>query len=121
MAVPDAGHAERLGHNIRVELRVGARPRHGPYIDEQIDPGLAQQRDQLLGRARRMAYREDGHLSLRAKRSNPLPIWLSPMGIASSLRSSQWRAALIHVLAAIDRQRRAGDEIGVVGDQEQHG
>ena len=26
----------------------------------------------------------------------------------------------IHMLAAIDRQRRAGDEIGLVGDQKQH-
>src|SRR5258708_39603360 len=29
--------------------------------------------------------------------------------------------ASIHVLAAIDRQRRAGDEVGLVGDQEQNG
>jgi hypothetical protein len=28
-------------------------------------------------------------LSLRAKRSNPLPMCVDPMGIASSLRSSQ--------------------------------
>jgi len=78
VTITDAGRCERLRQRVGVELRVGARARHRTHIDEQIDPRLSQQVDKLGGRSRRMADREDGHLSLRAQRSNLVPIALRP-------------------------------------------
>ncbi len=57
--IADAGRGERLRQRIRIELRVGTRARHRTHIDQQIDPGLAQQRDELGDAPGRMPDREN--------------------------------------------------------------
>src|SRR6185437_15682580 len=43
-----------------------------------------------------------------------------PTAKTARLRSERGRPRSIHMLAAVDRQRRAGDEAGLVGDEEEH-
>src|SRR5476651_2134927 len=55
-------------------------------------------------------------VSTTALARGAMSLYSTSLAMAASLSMRP----LVHVLAAVDRQGRAGDEAGVVGDQEQH-
>ena len=59
MPIADLEFRQRGGKNVTIELRVGARARHGPHVDDEPDLRLPQQRRKRLGRARGMADGEE--------------------------------------------------------------
>ena len=61
MPIVDAFLLERGTERLRVELRIGARARETPDIGDEIGAALAQELDELAGRARGMADRMDDH------------------------------------------------------------
>jgi hypothetical protein len=48
LPVRDSGRLDRCGEGVPVELRVATRARVAADVDERLDAGLAQQRDELL-------------------------------------------------------------------------
>jgi hypothetical protein len=51
---------QRFGEALPIELRVGARPRHRPYVDNEVDAGLPQEIGKFDDRPGRVAYGEKG-------------------------------------------------------------
>lgn len=76
MLVTDPPSCQRLGEAFAVELRIGARSRHRPYIDNKPDTVLLKQLDEFDDRPRRMTYGEkdarDGSLWNGGTRSRPI-------------------------------------------------
>jgi hypothetical protein len=62
--VSDPVRCERLGQGILSELRVLARARRGPHVDEPADVGGLQQGAQFLGGPRAVADGVDGRRGL---------------------------------------------------------
>ena len=60
MLVTDLKGRQRQGERFLIELRVGARAGHRPYVDHQSDARLAQEIDKFDDRPGRVAYREKG-------------------------------------------------------------
>lgn len=56
MLVADLARLQRSGKCFQIKLRVGARPRYRPYVDNVVDAGLPQQIDKFGDRPGRMAY-----------------------------------------------------------------
>src|SRR5271154_5689977 len=57
MLVGNAVGGERSGEDVAVELRIEARARNGPHIDDQLDLGGGQERRELFDRPGRMSDR----------------------------------------------------------------
>jgi hypothetical protein len=57
--ITNAGRGERVRQRIDIELWIGTRARDRPHINQQIDRGLLQQRDELGQRAGRMTDGKD--------------------------------------------------------------
>ena len=70
------GFAQRLGQRIPIELRIVAGSRNGTDIDEQADLMGAQQADEFIDRARRMAESPD------CRSSRHRSVWHGEQGIA---------------------------------------
>jgi hypothetical protein len=47
MFIADLPRDQRSGEAIAIELGIGARPRHRPHVDDEIDTGFPEQIDQL--------------------------------------------------------------------------
>ena len=60
MLVADLPRRQRFGEALLIELRVGARPRHRPHVDNEVDAGLPQEIDKFDDRPGRVAYGEKG-------------------------------------------------------------
>jgi hypothetical protein len=60
MLIADLPRRQRFGEALLIELRVGARPRYRPYVDNQVDAGLPQEIDKFDDRPGRVAYGEKG-------------------------------------------------------------
>lgn len=60
MLVTDLPRCERFGEALLIELRIGARPGHRPYVDNEADTGLPQEIDKFDDRPGRVAYGEKG-------------------------------------------------------------
>ena len=60
MLIPDLPRRECFGEALLIELRVGARPGHRPYVDNQADTGFLQEVDKFDDRPGRVAYGEKG-------------------------------------------------------------
>ena len=60
MLVADLPRRQRFREALLIELRIGARPRHRPYVDNEIDAGLPQEIDKFDDRPGRVAYGEKG-------------------------------------------------------------
>ena len=60
MLVADLPRLQRSRECFLIELRVGARPRHRPYVDNAVDAGLPQEIDKFDDRPGRVAYGEKG-------------------------------------------------------------
>jgi len=60
MLVADLPRRQRFGQALLVELRVGARPRHRPYVDNEVDAGVLQETGKFDDRPGRVAYGEKG-------------------------------------------------------------
>ena len=60
MLVADLPRRQRFGKALLIELRVGARPRHRPYVDNEADARLSQEIDKFDDRPGRVAYGEKG-------------------------------------------------------------
>jgi hypothetical protein len=60
MLVADLPRLQRFRKALLIELRVGARPRHRPYVDNDDDAGLPQEIDKFGDRPGRVAYGEKG-------------------------------------------------------------
>jgi hypothetical protein len=58
MLVADLPWRQRFGEALLIELRVGARPRHRPYVDNEVDTGLLQEIGKFDDRPGRVAYGE---------------------------------------------------------------
>ena len=56
MLIADLPRCQRFGEALLIELRVGARPRYRPYVDNEVDAGLPQQIDKFDDRPGRVAY-----------------------------------------------------------------
>lgn len=56
MLVAYLPRCQRFGELLLIELRVGARPRHRPYVDNEVDTGLLQEIDEFGDRPGRVAY-----------------------------------------------------------------
>jgi hypothetical protein len=56
--ISDPGRAQRRRQCIACELRIGARLRHGAYIDERLHTVRLQHLDELLDRPRGMSDSE---------------------------------------------------------------
>jgi hypothetical protein len=60
MLVADLPRRQRFGEALPVELRVSARPRHRPYVDNEVDAGVLQETGKFDDRPGRVAYGEKG-------------------------------------------------------------
>src|SRR5260370_11608538 len=60
MLVADLPWRQRFREALLIELRVGARPRHRPYVDDEVDAGLLQEIGKFGDRPGRVAYGEKG-------------------------------------------------------------
>ena len=60
MLVPDLESGQRSRERFLIELRIGARPGHRPYVDNEADTGLPQEIDKFDDRPGRVAYGEKG-------------------------------------------------------------
>ena len=60
MVVADLPRRQRFGEALQIELRVGARPRYRPYVDNEVDAGVPQEIDKFDDRPGRVAYGEKG-------------------------------------------------------------
>lgn len=60
MLVADLPRRQRFGKAFAIELRIGARSRYRPYVDNQVDAGPPKQIDEFDDRPGRMAYGEKG-------------------------------------------------------------
>ena len=58
MLVANLPWRQRLRQALLIELRVGARPRHRSYVDNEVDAGLPQEIDKFDDRPGRVAYGE---------------------------------------------------------------
>jgi hypothetical protein len=64
--IADLPFRQRNRQRIGIELRIGARSRDRPDIDDQVNPGFVQQVDELGDASSRMADgEEDGRFVLR--------------------------------------------------------
>jgi hypothetical protein len=60
MLIADLPRPQRFGKVFAIELRIGARSRYRPYVDNQVDPGRSKQINEFDDRPGRMAYGEKG-------------------------------------------------------------
>jgi hypothetical protein len=60
MLVPDLQSGQRPRECFLIELRIGARPGHRPYVDNEADTGFLQEVDKFEDRPGRVAYGEKG-------------------------------------------------------------
>jgi hypothetical protein len=60
MLVADLPWRQRFREALLIELRVGTRPRHRPYVDNEVDAGLLQEIGKFGDRPGRVAYGEKG-------------------------------------------------------------
>ena len=60
MLIADLPRRQCFGEALLIELRVGARPRYRPYVDNEVDAGLPQEIDKFNDRPGRVAYGEKG-------------------------------------------------------------
>jgi len=60
MLIADLPRRQCFGEVLLIELRVGARPRYRPYVDNEVDAGLPQEIDKFNDRPGRVAYGEKG-------------------------------------------------------------
>jgi hypothetical protein len=60
MFVPDLKRGQRSRECFLIELRIGARPRDRPYVDNEADARLSQEIDKFDDRPGRVAYGEKG-------------------------------------------------------------
>jgi hypothetical protein len=58
MLVADLPRRQRFREALLIELRVGTRPRHRPYVDNEVDAGLLQEIGKFDDRPGRVAYGE---------------------------------------------------------------
>ncbi len=58
MLIADLPWRQRFREALLIELRVGARPRHRPYVDNEVDAGLLQEIGKFDDRPGRVAYGE---------------------------------------------------------------
>src|SRR5690606_18195088 len=65
---------QRVAQNLEIVLRVGARPRHGPDVNELHHAGHFQQADEFLDCAGRVSNREKGLLQVRHLTPCPLSL-----------------------------------------------
>ena len=60
MLVADLPRRQRFREALLIELRVSARPRHRPYVDNEVDAGVLQEIGKFDDRPGRVAYGEKG-------------------------------------------------------------
>jgi hypothetical protein len=60
MLIADLPRRQRLGKAFAIELRIGARSRYRPYVDDQVDARCPKQIDEFDDRPGRMAYGKKG-------------------------------------------------------------
>lgn len=60
MLIADLPRRQHFWKAFAIELRIGARSRYRPYVDNQADPGRPKQIDEFDDRPGRMAYGEKG-------------------------------------------------------------
>lgn len=60
MLVTDLQRGQRSRECFPIELRIGARPGHRPYVDNEADARLSQEVDKFDDRPGRVAYGEKG-------------------------------------------------------------
>jgi hypothetical protein len=58
MLVADLPRRQRFREALLIELRVGTRPPHRPYVDNEVDAGLLQEIGKFDDRPGRVAYGE---------------------------------------------------------------
>jgi hypothetical protein len=54
----DLPRRQRIREALLIELRISARPRHRPYVDNETNAGLPQEIDKFDDRPGRVAYGE---------------------------------------------------------------
>lgn len=60
MLIPDLPRRQGVAEGLLVELRVGARSRHGPYVHDSVDRRLPKEIDEVRKRSGSVSYGEKG-------------------------------------------------------------
>ena len=79
MLIADLPRRQRSRKAFAIELRIGARSRYRPYVDDQVDARRPKQIDEFIDRPGRMAYSEKG------ARDGPTGEWRSSIRTALPL------------------------------------
>ena len=63
VSVPDPVPGQNCGKGVAFEVRVASRTRHRSHVSNPVDPVGVQQRQELVGRSRRMADRKQRRMT----------------------------------------------------------